>query len=120
MAPLVGFLELEQSVVVVHPNVVGVALHPAFRDVCALGSNPLELHPGAACWAVTERRTFNVVGEVVGRWSCAMLFWFQEPDSKPLRSLDVVLAVVDAVCRCENMAVPHQRTGAAGGQLDRH
>lgn len=120
VAPLVGLLELQQGVVVVHADVVGVALHPGFRNVGALGSNPLELHPVAACRGVTERRTFNVVAEVEGRRPCAMLLWFQEPNSEPLRSFDVVLAIVDAVCGRENVAVPHQRTGATGGQFDRH
>lgn len=61
---LVGFLEFEQRVVVIHPNLVCVSFNPPFGDVRALGSDPLELHFVAGRRGVGGGATLHVVGEV--------------------------------------------------------
>ncbi len=76
---------------------------PALGHVCALDSDPLELHLARSS-AVPAGRLF--------------LPRLHEAHSQPLGSFDVVLSVVDAVCRREDVSVPHQRPRASGGQLD--
>ncbi len=76
---------------------------PALGHVCALDSDPLELHLARSS-AVSAGRLF--------------LPRLQEAHSQPLGSFDVVLSVVNAVRRREDVPVPHQRPRASGGQLD--
>lgn len=116
---LVGFLEFEQGVVVIHPNLIRVAFNPPFGDVCAFGSDPLELHFGVGWRGVGGGATFHMVREV-GWWVCVLLFRFKKTNPKLLGSFHIVFTVMNTMCSGEDVAVPHQCTRAAGGQFDRH
>lgn len=67
VAPFVGFLEFKQSIVIVHSYVISIPFYPAFGNVGALGSDPLELHYVTGRWCVGTRTSFNMVGEVGGK-----------------------------------------------------
>lgn len=80
VAAFVGFLEFKQSIVIVHPNVIGIPFNPSFGNMGALGSDPLELHFVIGWRGVRSGATFNIIGEVgrkeKGRRLCFSLLGF--------------------------------------------
>lgn len=102
VSALVGFLELKQSVVIVHSDVVGIAFNPALGNMSAFGSDPLELHCVLARWGVRSRATFDVVAEVgrevnAGSLPCVSMLGFQKAHSELLGSFHIVLAIMNTM-----------------------
>lgn len=122
VAPFVGFLEFDQSVVVVHPNIISVPFNPALGHMGAFGSDPLELHFLVGGRGVRRGATLHMVVEVgvKGRRLRVSLLRFQKANAEPLGSFHVVFTIVDTMGSCEHMSVPNQCPRAASGQLDRH